>query len=160
MTKNDKMCLFYGGPFSQWYIAPMEINRVTYNCCEQWMMYNKAMMFNDVTAATKIMCADNPRQQKRLGRNVVGFDKARWDLAAPDIVYAGNLAKFTQYAEHRKTLMDTGDLIIVEASPYDHIWGIGIAEDDPAAFDQSRWMGTNWLGIAIMRTRDTLRQTP
>ena len=159
MTKNDKMCLFYRGPFSQWYIAPTEVNGATYNCCEQWMMYSKAIMFGDFTTANKILCADNPLQQKRLGRNVKGFDKVQWENAAQDIVFAGNLAKFTQHKDCQDLLMGTGDLIIAEASPTDKIWGIGLAEDDPAAFDQNKWMGTNWLGIAIMRVRHILRQT-
>ena len=160
MTKNDKMCLFYNGPFSQWYIAPMEINGVTYNCCEQWMMYNKAMLFNDLATATKIMCASHPEHQKRLGRNVKDFDKTKWNEIAQDVVYRGNLAKFTQHQDCKDILMGTGELVIVEASPTDRIWGIGLAEDNPDAFDQSKWNGTNWLGEAIMRVRAELRCVP
>src|SRR5436189_271702 len=83
---------------------------------------------------------------------------SQWNPSAKDIVYQGNIAKFTQNHKVRKLLLATGDKRLVEASPMDRIWGIGLHADDPRSRDESQWEGTNWLGNVLERVRTTLRE--
>lgn len=156
---SEEFHLFYNGPFSQWEIAPFTILGVGYNCAEQFMMAEKARLFGDETALAKIMKAKHPADQKRVGRKVVGFDNERWQSNAKLIVYRGTVAKFTQNAHLLAELQVTGNKTLVEASPTDRIWGIGLAEDDPRALDRSQWQGTNWLGEILTLVRNELRTT-
>ncbi len=155
--QNDKMILFYGGPFSQWYRAEMVVNGVKYNTAEQFMMAMKAQFFGDTEAQAKIMATKDPAKQKAIGREVKGFKVDEWSKVSRRFVYAGNYAKFTQNSDLYVELMNTGDLEIVEASPYDKIWGIGLGETDPRAFDKTQWQGLNWLGECVMKVRADLR---
>jgi len=157
ITETDAFVLFWGGWPSQWHPARFLAGGVEYTCCEQYMMAEKARVFGDADALAEILAADSPRAQKAIGRKVKGFDPAVWDAVCRGIVYAGNLARFSQDAETRQTLLSTGDRTIVEASPTDRIWGIGLAQDDPKALDPAQWRGTNWLGVALMQVRETLR---
>ena len=150
---SEEFVLFWGGKFSQWYKADMVINGVKYNCCEQYMMAEKARFFEDKETFERIMAEKNPKEQKALGRQVQDFDIKEWNEVARDVVYGGNYAKFNQNKDCFGELMDTGNKTIVEASPYDTIWGIGLSADDPRALDRSQWKGTNWLGKAIMEAR-------
>src|SRR5690242_18213405 len=93
---KDHFVFFWGGPYSQWAKYQMEIDGVTYNTCEQYMMAEKARLFGDTEAEAAIMAVSNPREQKALGRKVKGFDGERWMAAAEEIVYRANLAKFSQ----------------------------------------------------------------
>lgn len=149
--------LFYTGPFSQWHRSPFVVGGVAFNCTEQFMMYNKALLFGDNETAAQILMAATPRQQKSLGRRVQGFNDRTWNLFKEGVVFTANLAKFSQDEGLRADLLATGDKIIVEASPTDRIWGIGLAEDDPRALDVSQWQGSNLLGLALMRVRTLLR---
>jgi hypothetical protein len=153
----SKFYFFWSGPFSQWAIRPMTIEGVKYNCCEQYMMAEKAKLFGDERVLALIMKATDPYDQKMLGRDVSPFNKDKWEAIAREVVYKGNYAKFTQHPDLRQKLMDTGDKVIVEASPDDRIWGIGLRSSDPRAQDPKTWRGTNWLGEAIMRVREQLR---
>lgn len=156
MKRKNGFVLFWGGPFSQWYKHDMEIDGVVYNCCEQYMMAQKANTFNDKEALDKIMASKDPKEQKAIGRTVKNFNAQMWDRICQDIVFRANLAKFSD-PELKKFLFSFANEEIVEASPYDKIWGIGLSEDDPRALDKSQWQGTNWLGEAIMRVRETLK---
>lgn len=151
------MHLFYGGFLSQWYPCKFTINGIEYNCAEQWMMAEKARLFKDNDTLMSIMTTSNPSTQKSLGKQVKGFDKEKWETVAREVVYLGNLAKFTQNHDLLELLYDTDEEELVEASPTDCIWGIGLAEHDPAALDKSQWRGTNWLGECIMRVRSDLK---
>ena len=159
MKRSNGFVLFWGGPFSQWYPHEMEIDGVKYNCCEQYMMAEKAKLFGDTESLEKIMATDDPRKQKAFGRLVKNFVPQMWDMISRDVVFRGNLAKFSD-PELKKFLMSFANEEIVEASPYDKLWGIGLGEDDPRALDKSQWQGLNWLGEAIMRVRETLKQSP
>jgi ribA/ribD-fused uncharacterized protein len=153
---KDNFLFFWGGTYSQWCPSDFTIEGIVYNTCEQYMMAKKALLFGDAETYTKIMAASNPRTQKALGRQVKGFDKDKWEAVCRDIVYNANYAKFTQNPFMKAELLATGSLEIVEASPEDKIWGIGLAEDNPLAWDRKTWQGTNWLGLAIMEVRKTL----
>lgn len=155
--QKEQFAFFWGGNFSQWAKSKFVIDGVEFNCCEQYMMYKKALMFHDYDIAEQIMNSDSPREQKALGRKVKGFDKDHWETYCRDIVYDGNVAKFTQNPDMLDELKFTGDRTIVEASPKDNIWGIGLAADDPRAQDRSTWLGTNWLGEAIQRVREDIK---
>jgi ribA/ribD-fused uncharacterized protein len=155
MKITDQFVLFYGGVFSQWYRSDILIDGVIYNCAEQYMMAMKAKCFNDADAHRKIMILKDPQQQKAMGRQIQNFDADKWNAIAKDVVYKANLAKFS--GELRHHLMDTGEREIVEASPYDKIWGIGLGENDPRALDKSQWQGTNWLGECLMQVRETFQ---
>jgi ribA/ribD-fused uncharacterized protein len=157
MAKED-FVLFWDGIYSQWHPSKFTIDGREYNCCEQYMMAKKALTFNDQESYKMIMYSDNPRDQKAFGRRVKNFNAEVWSVISREVVYQGNYAKFTQNPELKEQLMATGDLEIVEASPYDKIWGIGLGEEDPRAWDKSTWDGLNWLGEAIMRVRETLRK--
>lgn len=121
------------------------------------MMAEKARLFNDTATLAKIMASPDPREQKAYGRAVQGFDRDKWDAVARDVVYKGCLAKFTQNPDLKATLLATGDTVMVEASPVDSIWGIGLDKSDPRAQDPSQWRGTNWLGEVLMRVRKDIR---
>src|SRR5262245_47966360 len=152
---NHRFVFFWGGPYSQWAKFPMEIDGVAYITCEQYMMAEKARLFKDHEAELATLCSRNPREQKALGRTVRGFDQHTWEAAREEIVYRGNLAKFSQNPGLREMLLASGDRIIAEASPRDAIWGIGMAEDNPGVTDTSQW-GLNLLGRALMKVRQTI----
>jgi ribA/ribD-fused uncharacterized protein len=158
ISLDDKYIFFWGGPYSQWIPSEFIVDGITYNCAEQYMMAEKARLFKDEQALRIIMNARDPATQKATGRRVQNFDQTEWEKIARLVVYRGTLAKFTQNRELLAELLDSRDKIIVEASPYDTIWGIGLSEDDPKRFNESEWRGTNWLGEAIMQVRSDLRQ--
>jgi ribA/ribD-fused uncharacterized protein len=121
------------------------------------MMWRKAMLFGDHDMAGQILVAPHPRAAKGLGGRVQGFDQRTWKEHRFPIVVAGNVAKFGQHPELRDYLVGTGERVLVEASPMDRIWGIGLTRDDPAAADPATWRGLNLLGFALMEARATLR---
>jgi ribA/ribD-fused uncharacterized protein len=141
---------------SQWYEAPFTVDGIVYPTAEHWMMAEKARLFGDDAALARVLAAGNPGAAKAVGREVRGFDGTRWDAARFDIVVRGNLAKFGQNAELGAFLATTGDRVLVEASPVDRIWGIGLAEDDERARNPELWRGLNLLGHALMEVRARL----
>jgi ribA/ribD-fused uncharacterized protein len=147
---------FWGGYFSQWAPTPFIIDGVLFNTAEQYMMYNKALMFGDFEIAKQIMETSSPKDQKALGRKVKGFDKDHWETYCRKIVYDANVAKAKQNEVVMEEYKRTRGTEIVEASPEDRIWGIGLHETDERILDRDQWDGTNWLGIAIMEARQTL----
>ena len=158
ITVTEQFVFFWGGWPSQWFKSEFEIDGVRYNCCEQFMMVEKARVFGDEEAEAAILRSANPGKQKAIGRSVRGFDEDVWDSVCRGIVYRGNVAKYEQNRQFGEYLLQTGERTIVEASPTDRIWGIGLAQDDPRAHDPAQWRGTNWLGVAIMQARDELRR--
>ena len=146
-----KQCL------SQWWPAAFTVEGVRYPTAEHFMMTEKARLFGDHDAASRILAAPEPGAAKKLGREVRNFDGPTWDAACFGIVVRGNAAKFGQNPELREFLLTTGDRVLVEASPVDRIWGIGLAEDDPGAENPEAWQGENLLGFALMEARALLR---
>ena len=149
--KITKACL------SQWYDCRFEADGVRYRTAEQYMMAQKAALMGDRAAFERIMAADNPADCKALGREVTPFDSALWDRSKYGIVLRGNLAKFSQNPALFAYLDSTGDSVLVEASPYDGVWGVKRAIDDPRILDPGQWLGENLLGFALMEARDLLR---
>ncbi|MEH6419954.1 NADAR family protein [Pseudomonas sp. CGJS7] len=143
--------------FSQWYPASFEIDGQRYATAEHWMMAGKARLFGDDAIRAKIVASDDPAQVKALGRKIAGFDEARWRAHRFEIVVAGNRAKFGQNPALTEFLLATGERILVEASPVDPVWGIGLAADHPDATRPQGWQGLNLLGFALMDVRDELR---
>ena len=121
-------------------------------------MAEKARLFGD-DILVQILAAKSPAEAKKLGREIQGFDAEVWEAHKVDIVRAGNLHKFGQHKDLLKFLLSTGDRVLVEASPVDAIWGIGLAADAPEAADPARWRGPNLLGFALMEVRDELRNS-
>lgn len=155
---EEQFTFFYrtAHPFSQWYECNYEIDGIHFNTAEQCMMYGKAMLFGDVEIAQKVLTVKHPRDQKALGRQVKNFIPEVWEREAKNIVYKANYAKFTQNENLKKFLLDTKGTTLVEASPTDVIWGIGMDENDPKRFDRSEWRGTNWLGEVLTQLREDL----
>ncbi|MUM16443.1 NADAR family protein [Mycobacterium sp. CBMA271] len=146
---------------SQWWPAEFTVEGLRYRTAEHYMMWRKAMLFGDAVTAELILAADHPREVKELGRRVSNFDELLWQEIRFEAVVEGNLAKFSQSEGLRDYLCGTGDEMIVEASPVDRVWGIGMAADDPRAVDPAQWEGLNLLGFALMDVRSTLQsQSP
>lgn len=146
------------GCLSQWWPDGFLYEGRQYPTAEHWMMMGKAVLFDDAATAARILADPSPRKAKGLGRQVAGFDLSIWLQHAYRIVTEGSLLKFSQNPHLKAYLLDTGDSILVEASPYDAVWGIGMGEDEPGATDPAEWKGTNLLGFALMEARDILRQ--
>ncbi|APU17065.1 MULTISPECIES: NADAR family protein [Actinoalloteichus] len=141
---------------SQWWFGDFAADGRRYPTAEHYMMERKARLFGDDVVAEQIMAAGHPGEAKRLGRQVRAFDAEQWDAHREQIVVAGNLAKFTAQQQAAVFLRSTGSRILVEASPLDAVWGIGLAAQDDAATRPSRWPGLNLLGFALMEVRARL----
>jgi ribA/ribD-fused uncharacterized protein len=139
------------GCLSQWWPVTFTAS------AEHYMMRAKALLFGDAETAERIVAAPHPGAAKALGREVRGFDEQRWAQRRFEIVVDANMAKFGQHPELREFLLATGDRVIVEASPRDRVWGIGLAADDERAQSPDQWPGLNLLGFALMETRHRLR---
>jgi ribA/ribD-fused uncharacterized protein len=141
---------------SQWYDAGFELDDVHYATAEHYMMAEKARTFGDLEAAQEILASRSPDEVKKIGRRVKNFNAEIWSERSVDVVLKGNLAKFSQNPKLGAWLRDTQSRILVEASPEDAIWGIGLHRDDPNAKNPSVWPGKNFLGFTIMTARDHL----
>ncbi|PCJ96814.1 MAG: GTP cyclohydrolase [Hyphomicrobiales bacterium] len=148
---------FTGGTYSNWCHSPFQINGIRFDCVEQYMMYEKAMLFDDIEAANMIMRTLNPSRQKAIGRSVRNYNETVWASKRFEIVLEGILQKFLQNKHMKEELLLSGNKHIVEAAPWDNIWGIGMADSHPDILDESKWRGKNLLGKAIMVVRDILR---
>ncbi len=159
VVETADFVMFWKPPavLGQWTPSPFEVDGTDYNCTEQYMMAEKARLFGDMQIRSRILKSDSPRAHKQLGRKVRNFDENIWKAKRFDIVVAGNMAKFSQNPEMRAVLLATGNKTLVEASPLDRIWGIGLSANDARAFHPPHWRGENLLGKALMAVRDRLR---
>ncbi|MEN8653823.1 NADAR family protein [Streptomyces sp. 21So2-11] len=144
------------GCLSQWWEADFSEDGHTYRSAEHYMMAHKAWLFGDPATASKILEAGHPADAKKLGRQISGFDNAVWNAERFGIVVRGNIAKFGRHDDLREFLLGTRDRVLVEASPMDRIWGIGLAADDERSASPATWNGLNLLGFALMDARDAL----
>ncbi|MET9257153.1 NADAR family protein [Streptomyces sp. NPDC003717] len=142
---------------SQWWPSPFTVDGVAYATAEHWMMAEKARLFADPEAEARVLAAGHPAEAKKAGRLVRGFDKEVWTRSRLGIVVEGSVHKFASAPDLRAYLLGTGDRVLVEASPLDRVWGIGLAATDEAAADPARWRGPNLLGFALMAARERLR---
>ena len=143
---------------SQWWPAPFTVDGVRYATAEHWMMAGKARLFGDAQAERRVLAAGHPEQAKDAGRTGTGFDEAVWRRRRFALVVEGSRHKFGQDPRLREFLLGTGSRVLVEASPVDRIWGIGLAADDDRAADPARWRGLNLLGFALMAARQQLAE--
>lgn len=159
--ENDKYVFFWSGPFSNWDKGEFSMSfddiLFKFNCSEQAMMLLKAWRFGDTEAIAKVMKEKDPREQKKIGRAVKNFDEANWEKFALEKFPTVLRAKFEQVPGYEKILLDTGDKTIVEASPFDEVWGIKMGVNNPDILDETKWRGKNLLGICLMKTRDAIR---
>lgn len=157
--ENKKYTFFWKShsPFSQWYDAGFTVDGIYYKTAEHWMMWKKAMLFGDAESAEKVLETKHPRDVKHIGREVKGFVKKYWEENCKQFVYDGNHAKFTQNQRCYNALMNTGDTLLVEASPYDAICGIGLDEEEAKSISEEKWPGSNWLGSILTQLRNDLR---
>lgn len=155
---EEQFIFFWGNesPFSNWHKATFTVDGYVYNCSEQYMMHHKALLFNDLEIAKKIMQTKSQSKQKALGRQIQLFKADVWEKNCKQIVYNGCKAKFLQNENLLKYLLKTKGSTLVEASPVDAIWGIGLTEKDPRAKSRHTWRGKNWLGEVLTQLRDDL----
>jgi ribA/ribD-fused uncharacterized protein len=159
IIETATMVLFWQPPavFGQWTPSPFVVDEVHYSCAEQYMMAEKARLFGDEAVRAQILASASPREHKALGRKIAGFVNETWDAERLAIVVRGNHAKFGQNPSMRAQLLATADKLLVEASPLDRIWGVGLRADDPRIHDPASWRGLNLLGEALMQVRAELR---
>jgi len=144
-------------PFSQWHPSTFrDSTGVNFNTAEQYMMFHKAMLFRDFANSQRILRAKHPREQKDIGRQVIGFDSSVWEQRREQIVYQGNKLKFVQNPALLSKLLETAGTDLVEASPDDCIWGIGWRAADPQAQDPAQWRGLNLLGKVLTQLREDI----
>ncbi|NBO22655.1 NADAR family protein [bacterium] len=158
ITHNSPFVFFWRGKFSQWVKHPLLIDGVEYCCCEQYMMYQKALIFNDLESAEKIMSTSSPRQHQLLGREIKNFEQSVWDSHKFAVVYKGNYYKYKQNEELKNLLFSFPDnSIFVEASPIDKVWGVGRSVEETECSDPSKWLGINLLGNVLTSVRSVLK---
>lgn len=143
--------------FSNWYLSEFEIGGKKFASIEQYMMFEKAMSFNDIETAEKVMGITDAAEIKVLGRQVRNYDDRLWNGRRQLVVYKGLLAKFGQNPELLEKLLATGSAVLAECEPTDKIWGIGMALDDERCMNQSEWQGQNLLGYTLMEVRAELQ---
>lgn len=145
----DKSC------FSQWFPRGFTLDNIFYPTAEHYMMVEKARLF-EPSRIEMVLKAKTTKEVKLLGRSIKNFDEKIWKDKSFDIVYKGNIAKFSQNQDLKEFIFSTGNKVIVEASLYDKIWGIGMLENDKNASFPMKWNGENKLGFVLMRVREDL----
>jgi len=161
---ETKYTFFWGGNFSNFHPADfIDQDGIKYSCTEQYYMSKKAVFFNDSETLTKILNEKNPGEQKKLGRQVAGFVESLWygegseENPAKKAMFDGNYLKYSQNEWLKKALLNTGNTLLVEASPFDNRWGIAMGVDNPNIGDPEQWRGKNWLGEVLTEVRERLR---
>jgi len=159
---KEKYTFFWGGPLSNFYTCYFtDSDGVAYSCVEQFYASKKAIFFKDSHTYQSILSTKDPKKQKSLGRKVTNFNAAEWygegsDFnPAKDFMYQGCYLKFSQNEKFKKFLLETKGTFLVEASPYDKIWGIGMAECWLATY-RKFWKGKNWLGDILTKVREDI----
>jgi ribA/ribD-fused uncharacterized protein len=159
-TVKNNIVLFQRGVLSQWYGAfdgqnsNFKEDGITFICAEQYMMYKKAVLFDDANAQDKILEEENAKKQQEIGRNIRNFDEQEWDKNKFNIVYKGNKLKFEQNENLKTFLIKTHPYILAEAAPWDKIWGIGLSPQNEKAYNIETWEGENLLGKVLMKVRE------
>lgn len=131
---------------SNFHLSSFVDNGIPFNCVEQYFMFQKALVFQDVEIAEKILLEKEPIQIKKLGRKIKNFNEFTWAAIRSDIMRRGLSLKFKQNERLKQKFLEHKGKTFVEASPYDKIWGVGLRETDPLILDKSNWRGSNLLG--------------
>lgn len=147
---------FYSGEFSNWYPCLFILDGRKFSSSEQYYMYMKAVIFDDEASQKLILSTNNCKTQKELGRKVKGFSEVEWKKHREEVMLNGLRAKFSQSSILKDKLLNTGDSILVEASPVDIVWGVGLSKDNPKIYNQEKWRGMNLLGKCLMKIREEL----
>lgn len=164
---KEEFLFFYGHTpdkeyacFSNWYPSEFTKDSQKFANTEQYMMYRKAKLMGDNEMAEKILGEGDPKRVKALGRKVRNWNEELWVAHREEVMYDGCLAKFSEpsNAKLKEELLSTGCKCLVEASPYDKIWGIGMNRTHKDRFDRSKWKGMNLLGKTLNRVRETLQR--
>ena len=145
------------GYLSNWYPSDFEWNGYRFSSMEQYMMYQKAVLFEDFAAAKEILATSNVGKIKALGRAVQNYDDTVWNGVRQIIVYEGLLGKFRQNVQLKERLLATQQHILAECAVMDRIWGIGLSMKDDDRFDMTKWQGQNLLGFTLMQVRERLK---
>jgi len=145
------------GYLSNWYVSEFKIDSIKFSSMEQYMMYKKAIVFNDTKIAKEILETTDVSKIKALGRKVSNYDDTYWNGVRQIIIYKGLLEKFSQNKDLKKRLLNTGNDILAECAVQDKIWGIGLSMKDVNRWDMEKWRGENLLGFALMMVREELR---
>ena len=165
MRITDKYVFFWGEEFSNFFPCTIKYEHnkkeYTFSSSEQLFMWLKAKTFKDDEIAREILKADTPHNAKKLGRKVRGFDTTIWEEHREIAMRLAVWNKFSQNQELRNFFLDErfDNKIFVEASPFDKIWGIGLAENDELADDEKNWKGLNLLGKCLNNVREELIAT-
>jgi ribA/ribD-fused uncharacterized protein len=158
MRQTDTHIYFFSNTdyLSNFYPSKFIVNNITYTCNEQYLMAQKAVLFNDLDAFSQIMNTTKPTIMKKFGRKVKNFNDEIWKLNRNRILYEGLIEKFKQNDSLKQSLIQTKSLILVEASPYDRIYGVGLGQNDDRILDETKWLGKNLLGQILMQVRANL----
>lgn len=146
------------GFLSNWYLSDFSVEGIKFTSMEQYMMYKKAVLFDDSDIASEILNTDDVVLIKEFGRKVSNYNDSVWNGMRQVIIYKGLIEKFMQNEDLRKALLDTGDNILAECAVKDQIWGIGLSMTDNKRHDINAWKGLNLLGYSLMLVRDELRK--
>ncbi len=144
------------GYLSNWYLSNFVQDGILFSSMEQYMMYQKAMCFNDTVIAKKILDTKDVAEIKALGREVSNYNDSIWNGMRQILIYEGLMAKFTQNEDLKEQLLSTGDAILAECAVKDRIWGIGLSMTSPERLNIYKWNGQNLLGYALMIVRKKL----
>lgn len=157
-TNEDSFAFFTSAnPLSNHYPCSFTVDNTAFNCGEQYLMYSKAMAFNDYATARKILATKNPVTQKYLGSEIENFNLQQWKKKAPQVIKKGLLEKFKTNPKCQQYLLRTGSKQIVEAAgPRDQYWGIGVFIRSDDVLNKSKWKGFNLLGKTLMEIRSEL----
>ena len=145
------------GYLSNWYLSEFKVDSIQFSSMEQYMMYKKAIVFNDTKIAKEILETTDVSKIKALGRQVSNYNDTYWNGVRQIIIYKGLLEKFSRNEDLKKRLLNTGNDILAECAVQDKIWGIGLSMKDVNRWDMEKWRGENLLGFALMLVREELR---
>lgn len=146
------------GYLSNWYLSDFCVSGIQYSSMEQYMMYQKALLFEDMEIAEQILKTDKAGKIKSLGRAVRNYEDILWNGMRQIIVYQGLVEKFQQNNTLKEKLFSTQNHILAECAVQDRIWGIGLSMKDERRFDLDKWQGKNLLGFSLMRVRTVLKK--
>jgi ribA/ribD-fused uncharacterized protein len=160
--ENKDFTFFWSGPFSNFYTTYfVDSDNISYNCSEQYYMAKKALFFKDFEVYKLIMDEKNPKNQKKLARTIKNYSDKEWyggSIPAKKYMFEGNFLKYSQNEKLKNLLLETSPTRLVEASPYDTIWGVGLSEQSILIHSPSSWRGKNWLGDILTEIREKIKR--